>query len=474
MKASDMKRSEKINGIKIPELEGRVRIELRDAKTGHIDKDVEGKNIVTNAVRDVFRSNYFGCLDYKDIMPIMDFFFGGILCFENALTEDADNYYIPSYGSNPITAHTGDITPSTAEEWAEDRSRGGELNSGEVTGGYSRVFFFPETQGNGRIASLSFTHKDMGNYYPHGMARTYPLYVNTQGQTQYLFDGQAQTVFVDRANRIAYMLSVSGTTLTIKRVENYGAIDGIGLLQKYPDYANADTTTTRVATHTYTMPLNAQLMRYMFIEDEQKIHCIATSGTTLTRRVIDLTDMTMTSLDATVDGAAMVAFVNNGTHALPINLDVDGYMYIAGTGRIYRFKYGTVITDVSSVEYTGGFAPYDNTIRGYGHMGIGHLSRVLTNGKTYAVRLGTSDYFTDWSWNTLNFMRPVFVDNQLVSYSNAIVTGTNSNCLPTQAVFNKMFLSTVKNLEEPVTKQATQTMTITYTITEVEPQEEND
>lgn len=477
MKISDNKRTETIGGVRLPELEGHIRIELKDAKTGRLDKVVEGKNLVTDAVKDVFASNYFGSMNYRDLMPIMDFFFGGILCFHDALTENAKNYYIPAYGSNSITAHAGDLTPSTPQEWAADTTRGGETSaSGEVTGGYSRVFFFPETQGNDKISAIAFTHKDIGNFYPHGMANTYPVYVNQTGQSGYNVDGQNQLVFVDRTNRIGYILTISGTTLTVKKVESYGMVEGIGLLQKHPDGVNADTTTSRVSSHTFTMPVNCNIMRYMFFEGDQELHCIAVSGNTITRRIIDLTNMTMTSDAPEISGASMAAFTNNSSVVpLPINLDVDGHMYIAGTNKIYRIDYLNILTepDPKEVAYTGGFASYDNTIRGIGHMGFGQMSRVLTNGTTYAVQTAQLTGFTNWGWNSPNFCKPVYVDNELVAYSSNTNTNANDNSAKqTQPIYNKMFMSTIKNLEEPVTKLSTQSMTITYTITEAQEEEE--
>lgn len=83
----DVVKTKEINGVKIPKLKGEVVVRLFDEKTGKLEKEVHGENMVTDAVEDIFKSNYFGLLDYNSLMPISDELFGGVLCFRNELTE---------------------------------------------------------------------------------------------------------------------------------------------------------------------------------------------------------------------------------------------------------------------------------------------------------------------------------------------------------------------------------------------------
>ena len=88
------------NQVKIPKLKGHVKITLHNCRTGK-NEVIEGENIITHAVRDIFANNQLGGIDYFKCMPLWSKWFGGVLCYENAFTipqgqsaPDPDDYFI--------------------------------------------------------------------------------------------------------------------------------------------------------------------------------------------------------------------------------------------------------------------------------------------------------------------------------------------------------------------------------------------
>ena len=141
-----------LSSVRIPKLHGHTKITLRDVKTGEV-KAIEKDNMVTSAIANLFANNYANTLNVAstDIMPLRKMF-GGVLCFANQLTENAANIYPPDQSTNALIAHAGDATAS-----APANPKLGALNeteSGEITNGYKWVWDWTTSQGNGTIGSV--------------------------------------------------------------------------------------------------------------------------------------------------------------------------------------------------------------------------------------------------------------------------------------------------------------------------------
>ena len=454
-----------IHSIKIPELEGHVKIELFNAKTGELEQCVEGKNMITDAIKDIFSSNYFGLINYERLFPLIDVFFGGILCFADPLTENVKNYYPPN-SSNPLTAHAGQVNYDAPEN---DPTRGSPGVDIPVTNGISRKFAFAETQGNGPISAIAMTHSDTGSYWLFNGTSFNP-YLVLSSHNNSIVDGP--TLFFDRTRRLAYVLTGSGTNLTVRVLANYGCINDVGLMQRQPNADHSDA----ISSNTYTMPTNFYNCRYMYFEEEREIHCLYPNGHTIYRRIIDLSDMSVASSDVTV--ANEYTFTNYGDEAnssvhvvcVPATLDVDGYMYARGSNVLYRIKYSRTSTTFADIQETpiqlGGTYNENYTASN----GIGHwnYSPGSMRGPYGVISDGTNAYPVynqqlTWGTGAGAYINGMSIDNQLVLWTPRTSRDTLGYM---EIVLNKMFMSTVKNLAQPVTKLSTQTMNITYTITE--------
>lgn len=150
-------------------LRGKSVIELSDVRSN--DKEIyEDENIVTNAVPEIFRLNPMGLMypigDYKitqydkELFPIANKCYGGILLFEDALEEDPNKIFAPS--DNQIIGYASNDVNGT------DAPKRGSANLTETTpleNGYKFVWDFSTSQANGRISSLALTHYRGGRYF---------------------------------------------------------------------------------------------------------------------------------------------------------------------------------------------------------------------------------------------------------------------------------------------------------------------
>jgi hypothetical protein len=154
-------------GVKLPKIKGEVEIRLHNPTTGKTEIH-RGENMITNAVSDIFASNYCGALDYRKLLPLYNKMYGGILCFSKQLNVDteqgaADDYFIPDNhptNGNPVTAHAGQTSFSTQDD---DYTRGVPLPIVAEDGTVTFSWEWGLSAGNGTISALALTHKDVGD-----------------------------------------------------------------------------------------------------------------------------------------------------------------------------------------------------------------------------------------------------------------------------------------------------------------------
>lgn len=144
-------------------LKGKMVMELTDVNTQETETVTE-ENMVTNAVNNILGLNPMGIFykasgEYDEmavwnegLLPICPNLVGGILLFEKALEEDADNVYVKS--DNLPVAYASNNVNSTAN------TARGSLNlteSQKLDNGYKFVWEFTPSQGNGTIAAVALT-----------------------------------------------------------------------------------------------------------------------------------------------------------------------------------------------------------------------------------------------------------------------------------------------------------------------------
>ncbi len=137
-------------------LKGHTKIELTDVNTGE-KTVVEEDNLVTNAVQYLLAfENKLNRQPTSDLFPIAKNALGGLMLFDDVLAEDPNNMGFPS---NAVLVGYAGQTTNTEDTMA------GSLNtaeSGENGQSYVNVWDFSTSQANGTIQSLALTSKYAG------------------------------------------------------------------------------------------------------------------------------------------------------------------------------------------------------------------------------------------------------------------------------------------------------------------------
>lgn len=142
-------------------LKGTTRIELTNVKTGQ-KEIIEKDNLVTNAVASILDNPFawqlktaYGIYNFGgNILPLCPKLFGGILLYEDAIPESADQLFAQSanklvgYSSNNVNNKTDIMRGSM------NLNESGPLESND---GYRFVFDFTTAQANGTISSVGLT-----------------------------------------------------------------------------------------------------------------------------------------------------------------------------------------------------------------------------------------------------------------------------------------------------------------------------
>lgn len=138
-------------------IKGRTKIELFNARSGRREKVYEDENLVTNAIRYAMNIEAAGNQQLDSwIFPIATKALGGLLMFDGPLEEDVENIYLPSdvhivgYGNTSVNT---------------DNIRRGSYNaaeSGPTDEGYVSVWDFGTSQANGVIRSVARTSVNAG------------------------------------------------------------------------------------------------------------------------------------------------------------------------------------------------------------------------------------------------------------------------------------------------------------------------
>ncbi len=141
-----------------PDIKGSTKITLTDPKTGAREV-YQDENMVTNAITRIYNSNYLGVTDYYNYIPMLQFF-GGVFCFAQPLTEDANNMWPANQSISAMTANAGQ-TPYSGPSSTRGNPDGG---STEVTGDHIRfVWEWGMSKGNGPISCVCLTHQSAGD-----------------------------------------------------------------------------------------------------------------------------------------------------------------------------------------------------------------------------------------------------------------------------------------------------------------------
>lgn len=464
------------NTIKLPKIKGEVEIKLHNPTTGKTEIH-RGENMVTNAVSDIFASNYCGALDYRKCLPLYSNMFGGILCFKEAFAQAdmvATDYFIPDNSNGQaVTAHAGQ---STVTDQSDDPSRGSmSVNNMSVTDGTVKLAWeWGLSEGNGKISALALTHSDtgtMGTGTDSTIFQSTSPYINAYfGNTtlpthNYSVDTTKNHIYFVGIDGYGYRFSASGTTVTIYKIVMPYAQTGL-IAEPFLD--------SGITTHTVTTTTSFSSQPGYFYDSVNNLLWLLNSTSTTS---VAYEKINMSTFEISAHGTmSFTDTISLNCASVPIVVPFDGtYMYLknaiatshSGVGCDYFIKVNTTnLTDKTKISATqgayasGGIANPNKTGKVLAGQGF-----VINNNKLYCT--GTSAPAEWWT----NFERTPIMEQRI---GLAQITSQFSIYMSAPAYWvaiSKFYLATKFNLTSAVTKQPSQSMIVTYTLTEVAPNE---
>ena len=526
----DAVRPNDFGGFKMPQFKGHVKITLHNCRNGK-NEVIEGENIVTNAVRDILNANYLGAVDYSKIFGsdgLWKKWFGGVLLYEQAHpTTEVDgvqvlnpNDYFPRADNvNHLWAHAGQNSIDPQHD--DDLTRGNPVSAAfiETEDTVKQVWEWGSARGNqpdGRyIRALSLTHADTGdaglgsntymfqNFVPFDILTTASFnQVATLGKClisdETLFgqyDDVSGFVFAignDGDYSVEHVFFETNSVMVyIKKFPFHKA----GLFERWSvnnDFVRKFKITSSNITF-YTNPC------YYFDYENKLLYLFSNMTSTslayskdhINYIVIDCESETEVSHGTIISDTANIAclgyvntnegynwkcrantsaIIKSGNYfyfpiATSAGLGVSGYKKINFTNQSDQ---STVAFNTAQGFYTQPVFGGDLLIScGNQWNEMGAVSGIVVNGTTgYSCKNAslTGSVSNSYSMAYGNPYKPSF-------YGMGV--GGNSNGAVTERFIlaNKMLNTTLFNLPSPVQKTTSQSMTVEYTLTEVESNE---
>lgn len=482
MKIQDKLNVNSLASTNSPKLEGRVKIRLHNPTTGKTEI-IEGHNIVTNAVSDIFANNFGGIVDYDNLLPLYSKMFGGVLCFANELDDtDATEYAIPSASDNAITAHAGQNVYSSA---ADDLTRGNPNTTGLVlaNGSVTQEWEWASSQGNGTISSIALCHADVGDAGAGGVSsafQSFDPFIEVASKSRVTPTAMGGDVMFAVKDNKAYSFKVSSAgVLTLYKtpvIHTKAGLQGNGLIP-LTDYTE---TTVINLNHNFSETSNgdgACLFFYDLDNDTLMLFSVYSTGytvtpTDLTIDTIDISAGTFTTDTQTINltgrylwsNRVIVTGVGYTGIVYPMQaIIIDGYLYYptCDSSVTYRPSADGYIrinlsnfADIDEITNNTGLADFNATVTGA--VAIHGKKAIQDTGLLFD---GTSLYKTSTHKVGAYNLSRYFTSNGNIAAYDALNDGTLN-----RAIVSKLYLATKYNLEVPVNKTAAQSMSVTYSL----------
>ena len=480
MRFSDAIATGSVAGGDFPRFKGSVKITLKDEVTGEV-KTVEKHNTQTNVLADIFKGNYGGMLDYSNFADLFTTYLGGVLVFADPLGNDATSYGIPAQNSNACVAHAGQV-PLTSQN--DDTTRGNPDDTKTVItrDSVKLVWTWSPSAGNAaRISALGLTHSDVGSYGCGRDSEAQKLlnpFAQVACQTKnYVYADDARAVLAINDNIAYNFYLVNSTTVDIFKtpINNTKYRLQGGALEPQTAYTSKITATIQDYK---TTSAGGCYYHFDFTNNKLVLFGVDTQGgTLLLKDEIDLTSGTVTSSTITVTGCKLWKFTgqtnptgyNNVPLAIPTRAMIyNGFLYVygnTGTGEYDRhptelWKIELANTGNVSQVNTSLITPFDGqsgsrTNERFANSGglIVHDSFIINSDIVYPV-------LKKYAPTSGNY---IYADPEGIS---SPVFGVGTDAATNAISINKCYLATKFNLDTPVEKTPTQSMSVEYLLTQ--------
>lgn len=452
--------------IKIPR-KGHTIIELRDKYTG--EKEVfEDDNMMTNALEYYFAN--LGQMNYLNDGWDWDWvirYLGGIMMFDTALTEDADNILIPNANmvANGAVGQVNNGDPAELGSYAENES------GWQQDGSFVQVYDYSTGQGNGTIACACLTSQMLGG---NGCG-------NLSNTRKGLFDsttGEGYTCNINSQWNWATVVDID--------IENgyFWYVETANIVYNSSQYAKHFNNTGKITVHKATLPIGYyDLKKTHDIETiDYPISAIGNTNYWLRLHLADGAYVNYTDNDQWSSSSLFyVLKINrNGYTKYEVDNLTGESLYKPYDFAFFYDGYMIVPRSNSSATYYYDFSKWfkiklsDSTVE----------KEITTSGLDYSATTNASRVFVSpgifvnsggWMFNVRDGKVMKTNCNAGRSDSNHVALCTSNplvslrknsyNGLPFTMYRSAHYIASINNLETPVVKTSAKTMKVTYRIT---------
>lgn len=481
-------------------IHGRLKLELCDAKTGYIQKRIEKKNTLTPYVANaITKGDFNGVMDRNKILPIAQNWFGG--CY---LTDSPNPDSVNSGGFfGMIAGNTNIIGMAGNDAYSGTNHRRGSADfssgaTGEIENGYRFVWRFSENQGNGHIESVCLTKPNLakvhflesGNFDYEDDQTLPKTYMNDQlsdGTVQVTDDINGLTI-IDYDNEIGYKVWYEETG-TSQNPEGDIKIEEYALNTYRQHITGASCAARNKIGSTHVIHRSSGVKNYStdtatVCYTGNKLHLVtfaySSNVTTVYDYVIDPSDYS--ALDVVYyQQYTGVQFLSIGSSATIPSLVKDGLWLEIESGTPYLYALATISSKTMIVRCNlTSSADVSEVVECPISMSYQPVWIGLPNNDRMAVQRIRDDssalYWHNGKWYKTNILDHSIQGNRLQGIHGGDTFGTNIlkmhnvyaqdqyKTISLDALFG--WVSTVCNLNDAVDKNITQTLNLTYEITE--------
>ncbi len=457
-------------------IKGHTKIQLFNARSGKLEHQIEDDNLVTNALKYAMNIEAAGnqALD-SWIFPIATKALGGLLMFDQTLEEDVENIYLP---------HDAHIVGYANTSTNTNNIRRGSYNaaeSGPTDNGYVSTWDFGTSQANGVIRSVARTSVNAGGnpLAPTGaIRRVNTKYNGFTASDTYWYPIRYEGEYV-------YMMKYNSTTHQMRAARLRLPL----LIHKVRDYAgfteNAEEVTswdcecyywqTQSGSYYYDHYRYGNVDAY-WDDGNGRLYCFQnaekdgnSSGTgAFSYFTINYGDESWEKSDwvrVELPNAALKSWSRSYVHFSGGYLYWLSYngksVYVIDMANPLNVRLVRIIPE-NSVDYIEGFfrqGPRGGGVRFY----VYHL---LTSG-SYQRLAGLLYPDTVFYYDDVAFDWNGDYNDQYYGLPEKLAIPCNYYDRQVYISYRLDYLGTINNLPSPIEKNASQTMKVTYTLTDV-------
>ena len=485
-------------------LKGKTKIILTNVETGEQEIH-EDENLVTNALDKLI--NIEMAMNHAPntrILPIATNALGGIMLFDEELTEDPDNIHFP------VESHLVGYAYRSTNTTDVFRGSYNSVESGKTADGYVSVWDFGTSQANGTIKAVARTHN-------HGAACPMYNYLGPEAVSTSSGNPTTDTYWYPIRYDGTYLYMLKGNTsnheMRMARVKiprmGMGVADYSGVARTYELVASWNTELTTYeyysnSSHTQTSTVTVYADDPRMYEDGQDgfIYCVAYHPVSHTYG--NIYDYTVTYFKIKYGDES---YEKSDTIRIPTGGVPNGRQGTSSNGMYWAYRlYGHVHNGIlymlnSQASKLISIVPLDN-------VGAYRSIRILdSESPDYVYNLcyicghNGAIYFQVYHYTTssYNYLNGILYPDGVFIVTNVSYGGDDpehdastlyrSYCWTSDADLTVWgyysdtsvvcnwaanYLGTINNLGTTITKTAAQTMKIVYTLTDVDEEEESE